>query len=90
MSSSPLRILKNAIFEAKTWKPGRSRNTLENDFFQLMLKGPSLDEHNDLWDEFRKALSENPHLKEKELLEFLSRKDYAREGYWWFDPTEWK
>jgi len=66
------------------------RNTLENDFYQLMLSGPPLDERKDLWDEFRKALSENAQMKEQELLEFLTSKDYAREGYWWFDPEEWR
>ena len=90
MNSSALRILNDAIFEAKTWKPGRSRNTLENDFYQLMLSGPALDEHLDLWHEFRRALAENPHLEEKGLREFLTRTEYAREGYWWFDPEEWR
>ncbi|WP_142455670.1 hypothetical protein [Gracilimonas mengyeensis] len=90
MTSSALRILNNAIFEAQTWKPGRSRNALENDFYQLMLSGPSLDEHQELWHEFRQALAENPHLKDKDLREFLTRPNYAREGYWWFDPEEWR
>ncbi len=89
MNSSALRVLNNAIFEAKTWKPGRSRNTLENDFYQLMLSGPPLGEHTELWEDFRQALAENPHLENKELREFLSRPNYAREGYWWFDPAEW-
>lgn len=90
MESSSLRILNNAIFEAQTWKPGRSRNSLENDFYQLMLNGPALDEHIELWDEFRMALAQNEHLQDNNLQEFLTRINYAREGYWWFDPAEWK
>lgn len=90
MNSSPLRILNNAIFEAKTWKPARSRNTLENDFYQLMFSGPPLDEYDDLWQDFRQALAENPHLEDQKLREFLARPNYAREGYWWFDPKEWR
>lgn len=90
MSSASLRILKNTIFEAKTWKPGRSKYGLENDLFQLMTKGPSPDEHPELWEELRKALSQNEHLKEKEIREFLTKREYARQGYWWFDPAEWK
>lgn len=90
MKSTPLRILNDAIFEAQTWKPRRSRYTLENDFYQLMLSGPALDEHQELWDEFRLALANNPHLENEDLREFLTRTDYAREGYWWFDPQEWK
>lgn len=90
MESEALRILNNAIFEAQTWKPGRSRNTLENDFYQLMLNGPTLEDHEELWNDFRKALAQNEHLRDKELREFLTRKDFAREGYWWFDPTEWR
>lgn len=90
MDSQALRILNNAIFEAQTWKPGRSRNTLENDFYQLMLSGPSLDEHHELWDDFRTSLAENPHLEDKDLREFLARPNYAKEGYWWFDPKEWR
>ena len=90
MKSEALRILNNAIFEAQTWKPGRSRNSLENDFYQLMFNGPSLDDHPELWAEFRKALARNEHLQDAELRDFLTRKNYAREGYWWFDPTEWK
>lgn len=90
MNSAALRILNNAIFEAQTWKPSRSRNTLENDFYQLMLRGPSLDEHQDLWQDFRTALADNMHLLDADLREFLARPNYAREGYWWFDPKEWK
>lgn len=90
METAALRILNNAIFEAQTWKPSRSRNTLENDFYQLMFNGPSMEEHLDLWEDFRKALAQNPHLKDQNLREFLARTDYAREGYWWFDPSEWK
>lgn len=90
MNSSAKRILDNAIFEAQTWKPSRSRNTLENDFYQLMLSGPSLDNYPELWDELRQALATNPHLEDETLREFLTRTDYAREGYWWFDPKEWK
>ena len=90
MDNRKLRILNNAIFEAQTWKPGRSRNTLENDFYQLMLNGPSLDEHPELWKEYRKALAQNEHLKDPDLREFLARPNYAREGYWWFDPAEWR
>lgn len=89
MKSSALNILSNAIFEAQTWKPGRSRNSLENDFYQLMLNGPALDEHDELWNEFRKSLAQNEHLQDKDLREFLSRPNFAREGYWWFDPAEW-
>lgn len=89
MESSSLRILNNAIFEAQTWKPGRSRNALENDFYQLMLNGPALDEHKQLWNEFRMALAQNEHLQDGDLREFLTRLNYAREGYWWFDPAEW-
>ncbi len=89
MKSSAVRLLTNAIFEAQTWKPGRSRNSLENDFYQLMLNGPSVDEHTELWDDFRKALAQNEHLQDKDLREFLSRPNFAREGYWWFDPKEW-
>tara|TARA_R100000908_G_scaffold14791_1_gene5564 strand:- start:39363 stop:39533 length:171 start_codon:yes stop_codon:yes gene_type:complete len=55
-----------------------------------MLKGPSLDQHQDLWTEFRKALARNEHLQDAELREFLTRPNYAREGYWWFDPAEWR
>ncbi|HET8864338.1 MAG TPA: hypothetical protein VFM80_01490 [Gracilimonas sp.] len=90
MESSALRILNNAIFEAQTWKPSRSRNTLENDFYQLMFRGPSLDKHTELWNDFRKALAENHHLEDETLREFLTRPEYAREGYWWFDPNEWR
>lgn len=90
MDSAELRILNNAIFEAQTWKPSRSRNTLENDFYQLMLGGPSLDEYPELWQELRIALAENTHLLDKEIREFLKRPNYAREGYWWFDPKEWR
>jgi hypothetical protein len=90
MSSSALRVLNNSIFEAETWKPSRSRNTLENDFYQLMLNGPSPDKHAELWQEFRNALARNEHLQDEGLREFLTRKDFAREGYWWFDPAEWR
>lgn len=90
MNSPAVRLLTNAIFEAQTWKPGRSRNSLENDFYQLMLNGPALNEHTELWDDFRKALAQNEHLQDEELREFLSRPNFAREGYWWFDPAEWR
>lgn len=88
--SSALRILKNTIFEAKTWKPGRSKYGLENDLFQLMKNGPSLDEHQNLWQELRNALSQNEYLKDEDIREFLTHKDYASQGYWWFDPAEWR
>lgn len=90
MEKKQLRILSNAIFEAQTWKPGRSPLALENDFYQLMLSGPPLDAQTELWLEFRRSLAENPHLDDKEIREFLSRPDFARQGYWWFDPDQWK
>lgn len=90
MKSSALRILQNTILEAKTWKPGRSRYGLENDFYQLMIHGPDLDKHTELWNEFRTALARNEHLQDTDIREFLTQPNYAREGYWWFDPAEWK
>ncbi|MTI87002.1 MAG: hypothetical protein FH748_03430 [Balneolaceae bacterium] len=90
MRNSAKRILTNAILEAQTWKPDRSRLALENDFYELMLRGPSLDEYPELWRDLRIALAENEFLENPDLQEFLSRTDYAREGYWWFDPAEWK
>ena len=90
MNDSQLRVLHNAIFEVQTWKPGRSPFALENDFYQLMLSGISLDDHQELWKELRTALAENEYVQQdKELKEFVARPEFAREGYWWFDPEEW-
>lgn len=89
MDNSQIRILTNAILEAQNWKPGRSPLALENDFYQLMLSGPSLDERPDLWDDFQEALAENEHLQHPDIQSFLARDDFAREGYWWFDPSSW-
>lgn len=89
MNSPEIRILTNAILEAQTWKPDRSRFALENDFYQLMLSGPPTDEYTDLWQDFSTALAENEFLMNDDLRDFLTRKDYAREGYWWFDPMQW-
>jgi len=89
MNKSNLRILTNAILEAQTWKPGRSPYALENDFYQLMFSGPELNEYPELWEDFRQALAGNEHLQTKEIRDFLARKDFAREGYWWFDPSLW-
>lgn len=85
-----LQTLNIAIFSAQTWRPGRSPFSLENDFYQLMLNGPQLDEYPELWQEFRRALAENPHLEDAELRAFLTRLEYAKEGFWWFDPEKWK
>lgn len=89
MNNESYRILKLAILEASTWNPSRSRFTLENDFYQLMLSGPATRDVPELWKDYRRALAENPHLEDPDLRQFLKRPQFAKEGFWWFDPSEW-
>jgi len=81
------RALAQAIAEAREFEPDRYPGGLMMAFFRLM--DVPRDEAPELWAELRRALRENPHLRDPDVRAFLERSDLAERGYWWFDPDQW-
>ncbi len=87
MTKTELEKLNHYLFVIKNWTEKQSMLALVDAFLQLN----SLDvtKNQEMWDKIKEALSQNPEFRDKELLSYITYKEYARQGYWWWDSKNW-
>ena len=84
-----ISVLQHAIQNIESWTPERSITSIQDDFLQLRLNCPIKEDEWELWEELRTALKNNKHLHTQEAVAFLCNADWAKEGFWWYDYSEW-
>lgn len=87
MARTDKQQLSHAAGIIAEWKPDGTVVELEHTF--LILNDISQSGYQDQWDQVRQALNENDDLAGDAIRRNITRKDFSRQGYWWWNPKEW-
>lgn len=87
MARTDKQELTHAAGIIREWDPAGTVVELEHTFF--ILNDIDRGSYADQWQLVRDALNENSDLSNAAIRANLSRKNLARQGYWWWNPSEW-
>lgn len=89
MTATDREILEDAIDEVRRYDADkRSPYSVEHFFLKLHEADPN--ENKELWRELREALAKSDQISRQAPRKFFNRPYFASEGYWWWDPSEWR
>lgn len=88
MAKTEKQYLIDGIDTIQQWNHDRSIHAL----FDMFYRFTEFDLHKNiaLWEELRQALAANVNLRDEDARRFLTAKNYAKQGFWWWDPKSWK